>query len=53
MNGPDKNEDIIFYAAFAVIAVFAVIGLIVLLSGHGVIPPDPPTHQATTASPTP
>ena len=53
MNGPDKNEDIIFYASFAVITVFAVIGLIVLLSDHGVIPPDPPTRQTTTASTAP
>lgn len=53
MSNYDKNEDRIFWASFALIAVFAAIGLIVLLSGHGVIPPDPPTRQTTTASTTP
>lgn len=42
MSDYDKNEDIVFYGAFALFAVLGAIGLIVLLSGHGVIPP--PAH---------
>jgi len=53
VNRPDPYEDLIYGCAAAVWVVACLVGLVVLLSGHGVIPPDPPTHQATTASPTP
>ena len=53
MNGPDRNEDIIFRVVGALIIAAGLLSLAFLLSGHGLVPPEPPTHQATTASPTP
>lgn len=53
MNGPDDNEDLIFRVVATLIIAAGLLGLAFLLSGHGLVPPAPPTSQTTTASPTP
>ncbi|MBS2550499.1 hypothetical protein KGQ19_26870 [Catenulispora sp. NL8] len=53
MNGPDGNEDIIFRVSAALFIAAGLASLAYLLSGHGLVPPAPPTSQATTDSPTP
>jgi len=61
VNRPDPNEDLVYGCAAAVWVVLCLIGVAVLLSGHGIAsdPPAPrvsPSGVTTTmgdASPTP
>ncbi|MBS2531938.1 hypothetical protein KGQ20_04060 [Catenulispora sp. NF23] len=50
MSGYDNNEDRVFFGAFALVAVLGAIGLVVLLSGHGIVndPSAPPASVTTT-----